>query len=180
MDDIEDFIRDIHKTKTEIYTQMIASGEAEFRPGIRQLIRKAIEDETRLAIATTTSAPNVDALLRSEFGSEGPGIFEVICTADSVAKKKPAPDVYLLTLEMLGLPADACVAIEDSRNGLLSSSGAGIPTVVTPSVYTNDDSFDEAILVTDELSDVDFRAVFAATRNEIAAESTAEDVFLQQ
>ena len=170
IEDFDGFIRDIHKSKTEIYTQMIATGEAELRPGIRRLITKAIEDGIRLAIATTTSAPNIAALLQSAYGSDGSGIFEVVCCGDSVPRKKPAPDIYLLALEMLDLPAEDCIAIEDSRNGLLSSSGAGIPTVVTPSIYTDDQRFEESALVTNELSDVDFAAVFADTRNETAAE----------
>ncbi len=174
VEDFDGFIRDIHKTKTEIYTQLIANGEAELRPGIRQLIIKAVEDGIRLAIATTTSAPNIEALLQSAYGSEGPGIFEVICAGDSVPRKKPATDIYLLALEMLDVPAKDCVAIEDSRNGLLSSSGAGIPTVVTPSIYTDDQRFDEAALVTDELSDVDFAAVFADTRNQKSAEKALQ------
>jgi HAD superfamily hydrolase (TIGR01509 family) len=174
VEDFDGFIRDLHKTKSEIYTQMIANGEAELRPGIRQLITKAIEDGIRLAIATTTSAPNIEALLQSAYGSEGPGIFEVICAGDSVPRKKPAPDIYLLALELLKLPAKDCVAIEDSHNGLLSSSGAGIPTVVTPSIYTDDQSCDEAALVTNELSDVDFAVVFADTRNETAAEKASQ------
>ena len=170
VEDFDGFIRDLHKTKTEIYTQMIANGEAALRPGIRQLITKAIEDRTRLAIATTTSAPNIAALLQSAYGSDGSGIFEVVCCGDSVPRKKPAPDIYLLALKMLDLPAEDCIAIEDSRNGLLSSSGAGIPTVVTPSIYTDDQRFDEAAVVADEVSSVDFAAVFADTRNETAAE----------
>ena len=170
-EDLDSWIRDIHKTKTEIYTQMIANGGTILRPGIRQLISEANDNGIRLAIATTTSAPNIDALLLSTLGIEGPALFEVICAGDSVPNKKPAPDIYLLTLEMLDLPAEDCVAIEDSRNGLLSSSAAGIPTVVTPGIYTNDQNFAEAYLVADNLSEVDLQKVFANTRNEVVAAS---------
>lgn len=145
---------------------MIANGEAKLRRGVRQLISESVGSGIRLAIATTTSPPNIDALLQSAFGSEGPGMFEVICAGDDVPNKKPAPDIYLLTLEMLGLPPEGCLAIEDSRNGLLSSCGAGIPTVVTPGVYTDEQNFNEATLVADNLSDIDLEKVFANTRNE--------------
>lgn len=172
--DFDSYIRDIHRTKTEIYRRMIVNGQAELRPGIRQLISKAIEDGVRLAIATTTSAPNIEALLQSAYGSAGPGMFEVICAGDSVPRKKPAPDIYLLTLAKLGLTAVDCVAIEDSRNGLLSSSTAGIPTVVTPSIYTDDQRFDEAVIVTDNLTTVDFAAVFTSARFETAVQKTLQ------
>jgi HAD superfamily hydrolase (TIGR01509 family) len=123
----------------------------ELRPGIRKLIADAKAKGYRLAIATTTTPANVDALLTATFGDEGHDLFEVICAGDSVPNKKPAPDVYLLALEKLGLPAEQCLAIEDSRNGLLSSHAAGIATIVTPGIYTHDQDFTEAVLVIDKL-----------------------------
>jgi len=150
----DDFVRELHGKKTSIYTSMIADGAARLRPGIRELILDAEDNGYRLAISTTTSAPNVEALLLSAFGSEGNAKFEVICSGDSVANKKPAPDIYLLTMEQLGLRPEECIAIEDSRNGLLSAHRAGIPTVITPSIYTDDQNFDEAAFVVDDLSKV--------------------------
>ncbi len=152
--DCTDFVRELQQEKTSIYTRMVAEGAAILRPGVRDFIQEAGDNGYRLAIATTTSAPNVEALLQSAYGSEGTARFEVICGGDSVANKKPAADIYLLTLQQLRLGPDDCVAIEDSRNGLLSARGAGIPTVVTPSIYTNDQNFDEAAWVVDDLGNV--------------------------
>ena len=80
-----------------------------------------------------------------------------------MAHKKPAPDVYELALEKLGLEGAACVALEDSRNGLLSSVAAGIPTVITPGIYTRGQDFSEAALVIDDLAAFDFSAIYALT-----------------
>ncbi len=107
---------------------------------------------------------NIDALLQSAYGSKGSRMFDVICGGDMVAEKKPAPDIYLLTLEMLDLPAEDCIAIEDTRNGLLSAHRAGIATVITPSFYSDDQRFDEALLVTDDIGSVDFAALFSKLR----------------
>lgn len=153
---LDDFIRRTHKIKTDVYTAMIESNEAELRPGIRRVIQQSIAGGVRLAIATTTSRPNVDALLNSTIGTAGVDMFEVICCGDSVPKKKPAPDIYLLALEQLDLAGHECIAIEDSRNGLLSSAAAGIPTIVTPSVYSDDQTFAEAELV---IKDVCFSSI---------------------
>ncbi len=160
--DLDGYIRDLHAEKTAIYTRMVAAGEAKLRPGIRSLIDKSFEDGIRLAIATTTSLPNVEALLLSTYGEQGIDKFEVICAGDVIERKKPAPDIYLLALEKLGLPAEDCVAIEDSRNGLLSAHHAGIATLITPGIYTDDQNFDEAVLVTSNLDDVDFPSLYAA------------------
>ncbi|HID06432.1 MAG TPA: hypothetical protein EYP10_04715, partial [Armatimonadetes bacterium] len=86
-------------------------------------------------------------------------------------KKKPAPDIFLLALKQLGLAGNDCVAIEDSRNGLLSSTGAGIPTVVTPSVYTDDQNFDEAALVIDTVSFASLEAVYELAKRKSATKS---------
>ncbi len=160
-DGLDAYIRKLHASKTEAYTRMVSSGEAALRPGIRELIRDAQSNGYRLAIATTTTPANVDALLGATLG--GTADFEVICAGDSVEKKKPAPDVYELALVNLGLPATACVAIEDSRNGLLSSVAAGIPTVVTPGMYTAGQKFDEAALVIEDLSGFDFSRIYRLT-----------------
>jgi HAD superfamily hydrolase (TIGR01509 family) len=159
---LDGFIRDLHAAKTAIYTRMVADGEAKLRPGVMSLIDQSFDDGIRLAIATTTSLPNVEALLLSTYGEEGINRFEVICAGDVVDRKKPAPDIYLLALTRLGLPAEDCVAIEDSRNGLLSAHQAGIATIITPSIYTDDQNFDEAVLVAANLDDVDFPALYAA------------------
>ncbi len=65
---------------------------------------------------------------------------------------------------MLGLPPEDCVAIEDTRNGLLSAHRAGIATVITPSFYSDDQCFDEALLITDDIGSVDFEALFSRLR----------------
>lgn len=160
-DKIDGFIADLHREKTAAYTSMIASGDVPLRPGIRELIQDAQAQGFRLAIATTTTPANVDALLAATLGSND--LFEVICAGDSVPNKKPAPDVYLDALRQLDLPANDCVAIEDSRNGLLSACAAGIHTVVTPGMYTADHNFDEAALVIGDLAAIDFGAIYELT-----------------
>jgi len=149
---VDQFVRSAHKTKTDIYTRLVEDGAAELRPGIRELITRTTRLGIRRAIATTTSLPNVEALLGAAYGRDGMGLFETVCSGDSVPNKKPAPDVYLAALEEMKLRPDECIAIEDSRNGLVAATAAGIPTVVTPGIYTDDQNFDEAMLVTADLT----------------------------
>ena len=157
--DLDTFIKALHADKTAAYTELVTGGGLELRPGIRALIATAQSKGYRLAIATTTTPANIDALLAATFGEGGRELFEVICAGDSVPNKKPAPDVFLKTLAELDLPAASCVALEDSRNGLLSSVAAGIPTIVTPGIYTSDQAFDEAALVVEDLEALDFAAI---------------------
>ncbi len=155
-DDLDTFIRSLHARKTTAYAEIVRGGGLQLRPGVRELIAAARERGYRLAIATTTTPANIDALLGATFGDVGQDLFDVICAGDSVPNKKPAPDVYLKALEELELRPGRCVAIEDSRNGLLSACAAGIATIVTPCLYTRGENFDEAALVIDDLESLDF------------------------
>ncbi len=134
----------IHRRKTRRYGDLIAGGAAQLRPGISELIENAARAGCRLAVATTTSRPNVDRLIRATMGREAGDVFGVIAAGDAVANKKPAPDVFNLALSGLGLAPGDCVALEDSRNGLMSAKGAGLACIVSPGVYTDDETFDEA------------------------------------
>jgi beta-phosphoglucomutase-like phosphatase (HAD superfamily) len=100
-----------------------------------------------LAIATTTSRPNVDALLQAQLGPALARHFGVTVCGDEVAAKKPAPDVYLAALRALGVPASRAVAIEDSANGVQSARSAGLAVIATPSVYSAEDDFTGATVI---------------------------------
>lgn len=134
----------LHRRKTARYTEIVAAGGLGLRPGVEALITAARAAGIRLAIATTTSRANVDVLIEACLGLSADVLFDVIAAGDEVAAKKPAPDVFLLALQRLGLPASDCIAFEDSRNGLVSAKGAGLKVVVTPSVYTAAETFAES------------------------------------
>ncbi len=145
--DVTAWIAAMHKRKTAIYTEKVASGAVSLRPGIETLIKAARSDGMRLAIATTTSLRNVESLIEATLGAEGLKAFEVIAAGDMVANKKPAPDLFLKALEGLSLAPDMCIALEDSANGIRSSLAAHIPTVITTSAYTVGEDFAGALLV---------------------------------
>lgn len=147
-------IANLHARKTAIYAEMIALGQVELRPGVAELIEGARSDGIRLAIATTTSLPNVEALLRNTLDADGVNAFEVIAAGDSVPRKKPAPDVFVAALSHLGLLPGDCIAIEDSENGLRSAVGAGLATLVTPSRYSRGEDFRGAALVVESLPEL--------------------------
>ena len=65
--------------------------------------------------------------------------------------KKPAPDIYLLTLSRLACPPENALAVEDSRHGMQAAIAAGLRCIVTPSEYTRGDNFDAAALCISDL-----------------------------
>ena len=148
--DAEARIGELHAAKTRHYLKLCAVG-IPLRPGVRRLLREAHAAGLRLAIATTTTPENVDALL----GPELLALFEKVGAGDTARRKKPAPDIYLWVLEQLALPAAACLALEDSTNGLKASLAAGLATVVIESEYTRGHDFPGALAVLSDLGEPD-------------------------
>jgi len=152
--DFHERVVELHRAKTRHYMALAASGAIPLRPGVARLLDEARAAGLRLAIATTTTPENVAALLLPSLGPNALSWFEVVGAGDVVPAKKPAPDIYLWVLERLGLPAGACLAFEDSENGLKASLGAGLATVVTPCDYTRGQDFNGATAVLDSLEEV--------------------------
>ncbi|WP_354682990.1 HAD family hydrolase [Cupriavidus necator] len=150
---VRETIDAVHAIKTRHYAERVGSGRLPLRPGIARLIDEARRSGIPIAIATTTTPANLDALLRAPLGAGWRERFAAICDAGTTAVKKPAPDVYLAVLDRLGLEGTDCLAIEDSENGVRAAQAAGIPTVVTPTAYTAQDRFDGALLVLPHLGD---------------------------
>jgi len=145
----------IHSTKTRIYKELVENFKLPPRPGVAKLIRDARAAGMKLAIASTGTPANVEALLNAALGRGAAHWFDTISSGDIVANKKPAPDIYRLALQGLRLPAERCVAFEDSVNGLRAASAAGLFTVVTPTRWNIGQDFSEAQLVLGSLEDID-------------------------
>ncbi len=141
----------LHHQKTKLYSEIVASGAILLRPGVRDLIEFAKTQKFKLAVATTTNLLNVDALCVACWGVPARGVFDVVAAGDEARRKKPAPDIYNIALDRLGVEPKDCVAFEDSRNGLLAAKSAGLRVVITPSQYTGEDDFSEADLFLPDL-----------------------------
>jgi len=142
-----------HKRKTAIHQEIVNSGRIPPRSGVKRLAEEALEAGWLLAVASTSAQASVEAMLRRAMGEETAGRFSLVLAGDVVKAKKPAPDIYLLAAERLGVrPAD-CVVIEDSNNGVVSAVAAGMKCVVTVSGYTREEDFSQAAIVLTCLGD---------------------------
>ncbi|MCK5396060.1 MAG: HAD family hydrolase [Gammaproteobacteria bacterium] len=152
-ENLEAKIPELHAAKTRHYTELLSTGAIPLRPGIERLITEARQRGFRLAIATTTTPENVTALLTHTLGAESIDWFEVIAAGDIVPAKKPAPDIYDYALKEMNLSADECIAFEDSANGIKSSAGANLSTIITVNDYTKDHDFSDASIVLDQMGE---------------------------
>ena len=149
------FVGAAHRRKNLHYHALLDAGWIPLRPGVQRVIQEVRAAGLRLAIASSSVRANVHALLVNTLGSGAEDWFDAFVTGDDVACKKPDPEIYLRTLERLGLSASACIAIEDSENGCRAALASGLPTVVTLSSYTHSHEFSGAVLVADSLGEPD-------------------------
>ncbi|WAT17627.1 HAD-IA family hydrolase [Aurantiacibacter sp. MUD11] len=145
-----ELIAALHKYKTAQVSEIVK--DLPVRPGVLRIVDEAMANGVRLGVCTTSNPKFIDAVL-DLFGAERKAAFEFVHAGDVVSKKKPDPEIYELATKSLGLDPKHCVVVEDSRNGLLASTGAGYPTLITTSTYTVDEDFTEAARVVPELGD---------------------------
>lgn len=122
--------------------------DVEGRPGAVELVAR-LRGRTRLGLASNSPRLLVDTALRTAGLTDA---FEVIVTSDDVEHAKPAPDLYLLACERLGVaPADA-LALEDSPSGIAAAKAAGLTCIAVPQFAETDVS--EADRVIDSLEEL--------------------------
>ncbi len=143
----------LHKVKTKHYVGLMESGRIPLRPGVHRLLDEIKKAGIKIAVVTTTTPENVTALIHGTLGPSGMEYFDLVAAGDIVPQKKPSPDIYHYALEQLKLKPEETIAIEDSDNGLKSSLGAGVKTIVTVNGYTENQDFSGAALVLSDLGE---------------------------
>jgi HAD superfamily hydrolase (TIGR01509 family) len=151
--DKDALVKELHKLKTDLFMQIIESGELPLRPGVARLVDEAIAANITLAICSTSNERAVNLVAEKLLGPERKTHFSEILAGDVVSRKKPDPEIYDLASQRLGVEPSECVVVEDSRNGLLAAKAAKMRCIVTTNGYTENEEFEEADLVVSELGD---------------------------
>ena len=116
--------------------------QVDARPGAAELVKRL---RGRLPLGLASNSPRflVDAALRSGGFSDA---FDVVVSSDDVAHHKPAPDLYLLACERLGVaPADA-LALEDTASGIAAAKAAGMACFAVPQFAETDVSAADRVI----------------------------------
>ena len=108
-------------------------GRLRAMPGLSVLIAELRARGLKRALATSGERRYV-ATVMSELNLDG--TFDAVVVAEDVTRGKPAPDVYLLAAERLGLLPAQCLVLEDAPNGVAAAKAAGTICVAVPNEYT--------------------------------------------
>lgn len=145
-------IASLHRSKTTCYAELLPQN-IKLRPGVERLIEECLSRSIRLAIATTTTEANVEALNQAVGGALKLSQFEAVVGGVMVPEKKPSPRVYEVALTKLGVKPEEAIAIEDSSAGISAAKGAGLRCLASPSFYTFEHDLSQATAIVDCLSD---------------------------
>ena len=110
------------------YDHLLESG-LPLKPGVRELLDYLSSRGVPLAVATSTRRARAQIKL-ARSGIEG--YFRHVVTSSDVLHAKPAPDLYLLAAQRLGIALGECLALEDSEFGVRAAAAAGIPVIQVP------------------------------------------------
>jgi HAD superfamily hydrolase (TIGR01509 family) len=98
-----------------------------------------LDEARRLGLGTAVASSSPRGWVETWLGRHGiRDRFDVLCGREDVARVKPAPDLFLLAAERLGVPAAACVVFEDSPNGMRAARAAGMWCVAVPNRLTRE------------------------------------------
>lgn len=141
---------------------MLAEERLALKPGVMELLD--LLDTLRLPKAIATSSSHRTA--QNHLAAHGlTDRFEAIVAAGDYTAGKPAPDPFLTAAERLGVAPDACLALEDSHNGVRSASAARMMTVMVPDLLPPTDEIRAlCMLVAADLHEVRRLIVEAADR----------------
>ncbi len=147
MGEREALARELHRSKNAFYAELVSQGGISLRDGVLALMQECREHGVRMGVVTTTSRSNVEALLQVHLGPRWQDWFEALVCGEDVERKKPAPEAYLLALELMQLHPLETVALEDSPGGAAAARAAHCPVLLTRSAYFADAAVDGAMAI---------------------------------
>ncbi len=128
-------ILQVKKRTYDIYLEII-KGELEPLPGVFDFIGLCKAREFKLAVASSADLRKVEGNLE-EIGLPLDS-FDAVITGDDVENKKPAPDIFLLAAERIGLSAADCLVVEDAVSGVEAAKAAGAQCLGITSSFTEE------------------------------------------
>lgn len=117
------------KETDDLVWQWVLDGQLELQPGVQETLDYLKANNIKLAVASSNYENYVEKFL------DVTGItdyFEFYLYYGAVKQPKPAPDIYLLAQERLGLPKDELLIFEDSSTGVQAAKNAGIDVIMVP------------------------------------------------
>ncbi|MDF3000789.1 MAG: hypothetical protein K0Q48_908 [Bacillota bacterium] len=117
-------------------TDFIENNGIPMKNGLLELLNYLKGNDYKITVATSSE----HEVARYNFRRAGiSDFFDQIVCGDMIEQGKPAPDIYLRASEIIGIPPDECLALEDSPMGILAAHRAGLKPVMIPDLKQPDE-----------------------------------------
>ncbi len=132
--------------------QLVNDGKMNLKIGVLELLDELDARGIKRAIATSSSRMRTDHHLGLVGIAQR---FAHIVTRDDVSRGKPHPDPYLKAAELLAVDPQACLALEDSYNGVRAAHAAGMRVIMVPDLLEpTEEMHDKALRIARDLHEV--------------------------
>lgn len=128
------------------------------QPGVMQTLENALNLDIPTAIASSATMPTIELVVKL---TDTRKFFRRLCSGDEVPNGKPAPDVFLLAAERLGVSPSECLVIEDTFNGVCAAKSAGMMCIAIPCQATRHQDFAHADLVLTSMAEVNLKELLS-------------------
>jgi beta-phosphoglucomutase len=163
-DDLPQDKLDLYLEEVDSNYQNILRQNEDIRPiaGVHMFLDQITRKGFRLALATSAPTLNIELGLQK---LKLENTFEHIVGKVDVSHGKPHPEVYLTTLERMGMEAKNCIVFEDSKAGIQSARNAGIQVVGIASAHSKKELLDEGVsMVVDDFTELGLEQVLSLLR----------------
>lgn len=146
---------ELYQLREKFIEENIETNGIKMKKGLMVILNFLKDNNYKIAVASSSHEKTIKKYLEKMNILE---YFDVIVGGDMVENGKPDPEIYLKSIDLLKIPKEQCIGVEDSINGILSVYNAGIKPVMIPDLeqptekiknilYMKLDSLDEIIEV---------------------------------
>ena len=104
-------------------------------PYVEELLKYLRENNYKIAVASSSDTADIENNLEK---TKLEKYIDEIASGAEVENGKPAPDVFLLAAERLGVDAKDCLILEDSKAGIKAGKASGAMVFMVPDMFTVD------------------------------------------
>ncbi len=134
---------DLTAFKENMRRYIIENSKVVFKSGAGELLGFLKANNIKIALASGSSRASIDHHLKEVQATD---YFDAIVGGHDVQNGKPAPDIFLLAAEKLGVAPESCFVFEDSANGIRAGHSAGMKCIGVPDIVPFSDDIKKLML----------------------------------
>jgi HAD superfamily hydrolase (TIGR01509 family) len=148
-------VKDLLALKEKVFHDLVR-GKLTPLPGVIETLKHLKGLGLKLAVASASTLKDIDTVLTALCIRD---YFDAIASGEEVANSKPAPDVFILAAQRLGVAPDRCLAFEDSENGTIAASKAKMYCIAIPCPSTRHQNHSAAALKVSSMEELDLTSI---------------------